>query len=206
MRRSPGGRVAQGPRSSQQSSPTTGRKKNRPRSSGADFCEPTSCGNRGESRFGSSTVTPGSVTAPDSLIDSTSRPSRREERGITDQPGRLRLDRAWSLAVAAFYTPVGFGDVLTLDDDDPNAAFFDISSAVDAAVEGAVIEVGPGYEFRTDSDLNPVVRIAGKSFEIKATALDPEDTALAGQGTRRFPVRTDADDAYRINGFTLDSR
>ena len=124
---------------------------------------------------------------------------------MTDQPGRFRLHRAWSLAVAAFCTTVGFGEVLTVDDDDPNADFSDIQSAVDAAVDGDLIEVGPGYYFRTDPDLNPVVRIVGKSLEIKATALDPADTVLAGQGTRRCLEWTDADGVCRIIGFTFDS-
>ena len=39
----------------------------------------------------------------------------------------------------------GHAEVITVDDDDPAADFSTIQEAVDAAVDGDRIEVGPGY-------------------------------------------------------------
>lgn len=96
-------------------------------------------------------------------------------------------------------------DVLTVDDDDPAADFATIQEAVDVAMDGDRIEVGPGYYFADSKSLIPVVVIDGKSIEIVAINVDPAMTVIAGQGIRRCVEWSDADGSCKLDGFTLDS-
>ena len=96
-------------------------------------------------------------------------------------------------------------DVFTVDDDDPAADFETIQEAVDAAVDGDVIEVGPGYYFNSSLAPDPVVRVDGKSIQIKATSDDPADTYIAGQGFRRGVEWSGPASNCSLEGFTIDN-
>ncbi|MDC0992006.1 hypothetical protein OAR33_00360, partial [bacterium] len=102
-------------------------------------------------------------------------------------------------------TIAGHADVITVDDDDPAADFSTIQDAVDAAVDGDRIEVGPGYYLANTKEDVPVVEVVGKSIEIVATAADPASTVIAGQGSRRCVEWSFALGDCLLQGFTLDS-
>ena len=99
----------------------------------------------------------------------------------------------------------GHAEVITVDDDDPAADFSTIQEAVDAAVDGDRIEVGPGYYFADAKAGVPVVEVIGKSIEIVATAADPASTSIAGQGSRRCVEWSFAPGPCLLRGFMLDS-
>ena len=99
----------------------------------------------------------------------------------------------------------GHAEVITGDDDDPAADFSTIQEAVDAAVDGDRIEVGPGYYLGNAKAGVPVVEVIGKSIEIVATAADPASTSIAGQGSRRCVEWSFAPGPCLLRGFMLDS-
>jgi predicted outer membrane repeat protein len=98
----------------------------------------------------------------------------------------------------------GHADVFTVDDDDPAADFWTIQEAVDAAVDGDRIEVGPGYYFDSGPTTRPVVEVLGKSLQIIAVSGDPSETVISGQGVRRGVVWLDTSEECRLEGFTID--
>lgn len=120
------------------------------------------------------------------------------------------IDQAWSrhlvAAALGFLLPnATMADVITVDDDDPFADFATIQEAVDVAIDGDLIEVGPGYYFSTAPDGVPLVEVIGKSIAIMATSADPAETVLAGQGVRQCVVWQNAPGECRLDGFTVDS-
>lgn len=96
-------------------------------------------------------------------------------------------------------------EIITVDDDDPAADFATIQEAVDVAVDGDRIEVGPGYYFANSKAAVPVVKVFGKSIEIVAITIDPAATVIAGQGLRRCVEWENAPGDCKLVGFTLDS-
>ena len=110
-----------------------------------------------------------------------------------------------AIILIATMAVAGHADVITVDDDDPAADFSTIQEAVDAAVGGDRIEVGPGYYLANTKEDVPVVEVVGKSIEILAVAADPASTVIAGQGSRRCVEWSFALGDCLLQGFTLDS-
>lgn len=112
---------------------------------------------------------------------------------------------ASSILVLIGSASVGHADLITVDDDDPAADFSTIQDAVDAASDGDVIEVGPGYYFSSAVTPEPVVKIVGKSLEIKAISLSPADTIISGSGLRRVLEWSGPGSDCRFAGFTIQA-
>ena len=123
---------------------------------------------------------------------------------MSDQRFRIRQKISTSVLIATLAV-AAHADVITVDDDDPAADFATIQDAVDAASDGDRIEVGPGYYVENPQVDGPLVKVDGKSIDIFATAVDPANTILAGQGVRRCVQWTSAGGDCPLRGFTLDS-
>ena len=104
----------------------------------------------------------------------------------------LSIPQVSTSMLIALVSSFACADVITVDDDEPAADFATIQEAVDVAVDGDRIEVGPGYYFADSKSLIPVVMIDGKSIEIVAINVDPAMTVIAGQGIRRCVEWSDA--------------
>ena len=120
-------------------------------------------------------------------------------------PGSFRLRCLSMILMTAGGAATSVADVLKVDGTDPLADFVTIQAAVDAASDGDVIEVAPGYYFSTDPDHVPVVAINGKNLTLRALSADPADTVIAGQGIRRCLSWTNSAGACSIDGFTFDA-
>lgn len=122
-----------------------------------------------------------------------------------DQRLMLSIPNVSTFMLIASVSSFACADVITVDADDPVADFATIQEAVDVAMDGDRIEVGPGYYFADSKSLIPVVVIDGKSIEIVAINVDPAMTVIAGQGIRRCVEWSDAGGNCKLDGFTLDS-
>ena len=117
----------------------------------------------------------------------------------------FRLTAMFAVATVSTMHGLFQADIITVDDDDPAADFTTIQEAVDVAVDGDVIEVGPGYYFNPSPAPDPVVSVVGKSIQIKATSGDPADTYIAGQASRRGVEWSGPATNCSLEGFTIDS-
>ena len=108
---------------------------------------------------------------------------------------------AITLALIAAASPADFYSV---DDDDPAADFDTIQAAVDVAVDGDTIFVGPGEYFDPGPLGRPVVQIVDKTIQLIAVSDDPSLTVISGDGVRRGVVWTGGGASGLLEGFTID--
>ncbi|MBQ72306.1 MAG: hypothetical protein CMJ67_05315 [Planctomycetaceae bacterium] len=108
------------------------------------------------------------------------------------------------LGTLAIMFGIADADVITVDDDDPSADFSSIQEAVDAAVSGDRIEVGPGVYVANWKGAQPVVSVSGKSLDIVAISNNPANTVISGENERRC-VEWEFAFGGTLEGFTFDS-
>ncbi|MCP4833593.1 MAG: hypothetical protein GY895_02405, partial [Phycisphaera sp.] len=109
-----------------------------------------------------------------------------------------------STITLALITAASPADFYSVDDDDPAADFDTIQAAVDVAVDGDTIFVGPGEYFDPGPLGRPVVQIVDKTIAIIAVSDDPSLTVISGDGVRRGVVWTGGGVSGLLEGFTID--